>query len=93
MKDSKKAYKNYLPKLKKDDKSKFRNKLYLSLMSKNKNKFWTSWKNKVGNQSEPPRIIDGQSCNKDIANSFAATAAKKNLTTPQTLILIQKKSF
>jgi len=47
MKEAKKAYKNYLSKLKKDDKSKFCNKLYLSLMSTNKNKFWTSWKNKV----------------------------------------------
>jgi len=69
MKEPKKAYKNYLSKLKKYDKSKFCSKLYLNLMSKNKNKFWTIWKNKVGTESEPPGIIDGQSCDKDIAKS------------------------
>src|ERR1043165_9696651 len=49
------------------------NSLHDSLLSKNSQCFWKTWKSKLGSKTPLPRFINGKTGDSDISNEFATS--------------------
>ena len=70
MKQAKLEYKNMLNECKENSDNIFGEDLYNSMMSKDMNRFWKSWRSKFGRKNMPAKSVDGCNGNEDIALAF-----------------------